>query len=278
MTERGQLHTDDGITLAWQCDGDHDLPPLLLANSLGTTMAMWEPQIPLWTQRRRVIRFDTCGHGGSAIRPTGFGIERLARDAVSVLDHLGIARADFVGLSLGGMVGQWLGMHAGHRLGRLVLANTSAHMPPPAGWDARIATVLIDGMAAIGPAVVERWFTRDFRDRSPVPARMQSALIDIPASGYAATCAAIRDMDFRDEVSAITCPTLVIGGLHDPATPPPHSEQLATSIVGSAIVWLEAAHFSNLEQPQKFASAVVEFLSRGVGRRTIESAGNRTSS
>jgi 3-oxoadipate enol-lactonase len=266
MTERGRLHTDDGFMLAWQCDGDHDLPPMLLANSLGTTMAMWDPQIPLWTQMRRVIRFDTCGHGGSEIRPTGFGIERLGRDAVAVLDQLGIARADFVGLSLGGMVGQWLGIHTSDRLGRLVLANTSAHMPPPAGWDARIATVLADGMAAIVPAVVERWFTPDFCARSPIPTMMQSVLLDIPNRGYAAACAAIRDMDFRDDVSAITCPTLVIGGRHDPATPPPHSMELATSIADSAIVWLEAAHLSNLEQPQQFTSAVAAFLTDGVDR------------
>ncbi len=260
MTNLGQLQTDDGIMLAWRDDGDPDSPPLLLANSLGTTMAMWDAQIPLWMQSHRVIRFDTCGHGRSAIRPTGFGIDRLGLDALAVLNHFGIDRANFVGLSLGGMVGQWLGMHAAHRLSRLVLANTSAHIPPAAAWDARIMSVLTDGMTAIGSAVAERWFTPDFFAQSLVPAMMQAMLHGISAPGYAAACAAIRDMDFSDGVSAITCPTLIIGGLHDPATPPPHSTQLAEAITGAAIIWLEAAHLSNAEQPQLFATAVANFF------------------
>jgi 3-oxoadipate enol-lactonase len=261
MTEHGTIFTDDGFALAWRSDGDPALPPLLLANSLGTTMAMWDSQIWLWTQSHFVIRFDTCGHGGSAIRPVGFGIDRLGLDALAVLDHLAIDRANFVGLSLGGMVGQWLAIHNAHRIGRLVLANTSAHMPSTASWDARIASVFKYGVTAIGSAVVERWFTPEFRAQSPVPAMSQAMLVGISPLGYMAACVAIRDMDFSDSVSTITCPTLIIGGLHDPATPPPHSIQLAKAITGAAIIWLEAAHLSNAEQPQLFATAVNDFLS-----------------
>jgi 3-oxoadipate enol-lactonase len=262
MTESGTIKTDDGISLSWRADGDPSLPPLLLANSLGTAMAMWEQQLALWTSVRRVIRFDTCGHGMSAARATGFGIDRLGLDALAILDHLGIERADFVGLSLGGMVGQWLGITAPHRLNRLVLANTSAHMPPPETWNARIATVLSDGLPAISSAVLGRWFTPAFLAHSPVPAAFETALVSSSPQGYAAACASIRDMDFRDQLKTIKRPTLVIGGLHDPATPPAHSELLAREIASAQIVWLNAAHLSNVEDPINFGEAVSNFLTQ----------------
>lgn len=262
MSDCGTLLTDDGITLAWQRDGDPGLPPLLLANSLGTTRAMWEPQLADWTATHHVIRYDMCGHGASAVRPGGFAIERLGRDALAVLDHLGIAQAAFVGLSLGGMVGQWLGFAAPDRIARLVLANTSAHMPPREAWDARIATVQTQGLAAIVPAVIERWFTPEFRAISPRPAALAATMIAGSPIGYAAACAAIRDMDLRSELPRITVPTLVIGGTADPATPSPHSQLLADAISDSTLVWLDAAHFSNLEQSEAFTAAVAAFLVR----------------
>ncbi len=264
MTQHGTITTDDGVAFAWRSDGDHELPPLLLANSLGTTMAMWEPQVPIWAKTHRVIRYDMCGHGASADRPAGFGIERLGRDALALLDDLGITTISFVGLSLGGMVGQWLGIAVPDRLAQLVLANTSAHMPPREAWDNRIAAVRNDGLAAIAPAVVERWFTPEFRSHSPVPDQIAAVMMAGSAAGYAASCAAIRDMDFRDQLSRITASTLVIGGTADPATPPPHSQTLADVIAGSELVWLDAAHLSNLECPEEFTAAVAQFLTRPV--------------
>lgn len=260
MTEHGTILTDDDIALAWRSDGDPALPPLLLANSLGTTMAMWEPQLPIWTTTHRVLRYDMCGHGASAVRPTGFGIDRLGRDALAILDHLGIARTAFVGLSLGGMVGQWLGFSAPDRLARLVLANTSAHMPPREAWDARIATVRAQGLEAIAPAVIDRWFTPSFRAISAVPDNIAAIMTAGSSEGYAAACAAIRDMDFRAQLATICAPTLVIGGTFDPATPPPHSELLAGSIKNIDLVWLDAAHLSNLERPLKFGMNILNFL------------------
>ncbi len=262
MNDTGTILTDDGIALAWRSHGDAALPPLLLANSLGTTMAMWEPQLPVWSATHRVIRYDMCGHGASAVRPTGFGIDRLSRDAIAILDHFGIARAAFVGLSLGGMVGQWLGFSASDRITRLVLANTSAHMPPREGWDTRIATVRAHGLAAIAPAVIERWFTPTFCMASSVPHAVAAMMTAGSPDGYAAACAAIRDMDFREQLPLIGVPTLVIGGTQDPATPPPHSELLANAIPHSALEWLEAAHLSNLERPDAFTAAVAAFLVR----------------
>lgn len=262
MTQHGKVTTDDGVTLAWRSDGDPELPPLLLANSLGTTMAMWEPQVPIWATTHRVIRYDMCGHGASSDRPAEFGIERLGRDTLALLDYLGIAKTAFVGLSLGGMVGQWLGIAAPARLTHLVLANTSAHMPPRESWDRRIATVRANGLAAIAPAVVERWFRPAFRTQSPVPEQIAATMTIGSAEGYAAACAAIRDMDFRDQLSRITAPALVIGGTADPATPRPHSQTLADVIAASELVWLDAAHLSNLERPEQFAAAVARFVTR----------------
>ena len=264
MIEMGTILTDDGIELAWRSDGDPALPPLLLANSLGTTMAMWEPQLPIWTATHRVIRYDMCGHGASGVRPTGFGIDRLGRDALAILDQFAIARASFVGLSLGGMVGQWLGFAAPERIAHLVLANTSAHMPPPDAWDNRIAMVSAQGLAAIVPAVIDRWFTPAFRAASPIPDTIAALMTAGSPDGYAAACAAIRDMDFRNMVGAITAVTLVIGGTEDPATPPSHSEYLAQQIAGSALTWLDAAHLSNMERPTEFADLVADFLIRRI--------------
>ncbi len=263
MIETGVVRTDDGVALAWRTDGDARLSPLLLANSLGTTMAMWDEQIAIWSTTHRVIRFDTCGHGGSAVRPSGFGIDRLGRDAVTILDALSLASADFVGLSLGGMVGQWLAIAEPTRVGRLVLANTSAHMPPREAWDARIAAVLTGGIATIAPAVLERWFTPQFLQTSHQPTTVAAAMIAGSREGYTAACAAIRDMDLRDRLSSIDNPVLVVGGLFDPATPPEHSKLLYTSIKGAQIVWLEAAHLSNIEQADRFADVVTKFLSPG---------------
>lgn len=262
MTDAGTILTDDGIALAWRSDGDAALPPLLLANSLGTTIAMWEPQLPVLSTTHRVIRYDMCGHGESAVRPAGFAIDRLGRDALAILDHLGIARAAFVGVSLGGMVGQWLGFSASDRITRLVLANTSPHMPPREGWDTRIATIRAQGLAAIAPAVIDRWFTPAFRMASSVPDAIAAVMTAGSPEGYAAACAAIRDMDFRAQLPLIGVPTLIIGGTQDPATPPPHSQLLADTIPDCALEWLDAAHLSNLERPDAFTAAIAAFLLR----------------
>lgn len=262
MSEHGKIVTDDGISLAWRTDGNRMAQPLLLANSLGTTMEMWEPQLAEWSLSHHIIRYDMCGHGASSVRRSGFGIDRLGQDALTILDHFGIKQTAFVGVSLGGMIGQWLGFAAPDRIARLVLANTSAHMPPPEAWNMRIATVRNQGLSAIVPAVIERWFTPSFRATSPLPGALAAIMAAGSPEGYTAACAAIRDMDFRENVAAISAPTLVIGGKADPATPPPHSQQLSKAIPRSALRWLKAAHLSNLEQPTAFADAVADFLMR----------------
>jgi 3-oxoadipate enol-lactonase len=252
---------DDGRRIALRIDEPADRPPLLLSNSLGTTFRMWDAQMSHLSEAFRVIRYDSRGHGQSDAPAGDYSIGRLAADALAVLDSLQIETAAFVGLSKGGMVGQWLGAHAPERLTRLVLANTAAWMGPAQAWQARIDTVMRDGMGAITDAVLERWFTPGFRERAPeAVAPVRDMLLATAPQGYAGCCAAIRDMDQRASLSAIRVPTLVIGGLQDPATPPAKAEEIAAGVPDSRLVMLDAAHLSNIEQPQAFTAALLAFL------------------
>ncbi|WP_421839511.1 3-oxoadipate enol-lactonase [Novosphingobium sp.] len=260
MTQSSGLAAmNDGAAIAWTLEGPEDGPVLLLSNSLGTSSAMWQPQLPAFAARYRVLRYDTRGHGQSAVSLGDYGLDRLGRDVVDLLDALGLDQVDFCGLSLGGMTGQWLGVFAPDRVRRLVLANTSAFMGPPTGWQDRMNRVRREGMAAIADAVIARWFTPAFAS-TPATAEVLETLLKTDPAGYAGCCAAIRDMDLRRIVSLIDRPTLVISGVQDPATPPEHAEFLHQAITGSTLVSFDASHLSNIEQPAAFAEAVLEFL------------------
>ncbi len=253
--------TDDGCVIAFDYQPLPGRPVLVLSPSLGTAMALFEPQLAAFRQHYGVLRYDPRGHGATSVPAGGYAMDRLGRDVVELLDHLAIDRAHFLGVSLGGMVGQWLGYRAPERLLRLVLANTSAYMGPPDGWAGRIATVHAQGMAAIAEAVVERWFTAGFRQSHPAPVDHARAMLKATdPGGYAGCCAAIRDMDLRPTAALVRVPTLVIAGLDDPATPPPHARFLADTIAGAQLAGLAAAHLSNLERPVEFNEAVVQFL------------------
>lgn len=255
------IFTGDGCRIAWRFDGADDAPILLLSNSLGTDMGMWEPQMAAWAQGFRVLRYDQRGHGASDAPAGGYSIDRLGRDVIELLDALQIETVDFCGLSLGGMVGQWLGIGEARRLRRLILANTSSYMGPPIAWDARIALVREQGMAPLAQASVERWFTRDFARSAPGAIAPISAMLQATdPQGYAGCCAAIRDMDMRRTVTLIDIPTLVIGGNQDLATPPPHSEALVRAIAPANLKMVEAAHLSNVEKADWFGLAVNNFL------------------
>jgi 3-oxoadipate enol-lactonase len=250
----------DGCRLAYRLDGPSDAPVLMLSNSLGTTHEMWSPQMPAFSARFRVLRYDARGHGASDVPSGPYSIDRLGRDAVELLDALDLARVWFCGLSMGGMVGQWLGSHVPERLAGLVLANTAAYMGPPSSWQARIATVRAQGMAALTEAVLQRWFTPDFIARSPdAVAPVRAMLLACEPEGYIGCCSAIRDMDQRLTARVIGVPTLLISGAHDPATPPADAALLNAAIAGSRVVSLEAAHLSNIEQAAGFNAALLAF-------------------
>ena len=181
------------------------------------------------------------------------------------MDELGIANAHFCGLSMGGMTGMWLGVHAPKRINRLVLCNTSALIGPAEVWNTRIAKVDSEGMDAIVPAVIDRWFTPAFQQRAPQEvAQERDMLLQTPADGYTANCAAVRDMDQRADVVNIKAPTLVIAGTHDLATPAKDGKAVADSIPGARYVELDAAHLSNWEQAERFTATLVDFLTEGV--------------
>lgn len=255
------ITTGDGCRIAYRFDGPQDAPCLLLSNSLGTDMTMWTPQMAALSAGYRVLRYDSRGHGASDAPVGGYSMDRLGCDVIELLDALKIVEVEFCGLSLGGMIGQWLGIRAPSRLRKLVLANTSSRMGPPASWNGRIASVRQDGMAPLANASVERWFTTGFSAANPQAlAPIRAVLMTTDPVGYAGACAAIRDMDMRRTASLIEVPTLVIGGTLDPATPPPHAQALATAIADAQLVWLEAAHLSNVERPGEFSAAVLTHI------------------
>ncbi len=234
---------------------------VVLSNSLGTIFSMWDPQVPPLERHFRVLRCDTRGHGHTAVTPGPYSIERLGRDVLGLLDALGIDRVHFCGLSIGGMIGMWLGVNAPARLRRLVLCNTAAKVGTAETWNARIESVRNGGMKSVAPGVLERWFTPEFRARSPqVVSSVLRMLETAPPEGYVACCAAVRDMDQREAISAIRVPTLIISGARDSATPPAEGRFLAGRIAGAQCAELPAAHLSNLEAPEQFSSELVRFL------------------
>lgn len=251
----------DGCRIAYCLDGPADAPVLLLSNSLGTRWDMWAAQMPALVARYRVLRYDSRGHGRSEVPPGAYGMDRLGRDVIELLDALGLESVHFCGLSKGGMVGQWLGARASERLRKLVLANTSAFMGPPPAWDARIAAVRAGGMAALTEAVIARWFTPGFVERAPRKvAPVRDMLLATAPEGYAGCCAAIRDMDQRLTASLIRAETLVIAGAEDPATPPDDGRWLAANIPGGQLKVLGAAHLSNIEADEDFTRTLLDFL------------------
>jgi 3-oxoadipate enol-lactonase len=249
--------------LAIEAEGDEASPVLLLSNSLSSDSTMWDDQLPHWLRRFRVVRYDHRGHGRSAAPPGPYRMDDLGRDALAVLDHLGIARAHFCGLSMGGMVGMWLLTHAPERIDRAVLANTSAHMGPPELWNGRIKLAQEGGMEATVEPTVKRWFPAAFHASAPATIdRMRAMIRRTSVAGYVGCCEAIRDMDQRESIRAIRRPTLVVIGANDPATTPEAGRAIHAAIPGAGLAVLEAAHISNVEQPEIFTRVVEEFLAQ----------------
>jgi 3-oxoadipate enol-lactonase len=244
-------------------EGPDNAPVLMMSNSLSSNLTMWDPQVTALKDRFRIIRYDSRGHGKSTSPARPYSIAELGRDALNILDALNISKAHWLGLSKGGMVGQWLVTHHGARLDKVILANTAARMGPPDLWNQRIRLVNAQGMQAIVEGTLERWFTKRFVDSgSPVINDVRKMVSATPAQGYTGCCAAIRDMDQREAISAIRNPVLVIVGAHDPATPPDAGALIASRITGAKLVTLDASHVSNLEQPDAFTKAVADFLAR----------------
>lgn len=251
----------NGCPINVEVKGPENKPVLMLSNSLGTTLHMWDPQVAALTQHFRLVRYDRRGHGQSGV-PTGpYNMEMLGRDVLAILDALQIEKINWCGLSMGGMVGMWLGANAPQRINRLILSNTSAYMPNKDIWTDRINTVREKGLAAIVAGNMERWLTKDFRDREPEKTRwITEMFLTTKPEGYIACGEAVRDMDHREIIRSITAPTLVIAGRHDPATTVDAGEFIRKSIPGASMTVLEAAHIANVEQPQEYTDTMLRFL------------------
>jgi len=251
----------DGCTIHVEAEGPGGAPVLMLSNSLGTNLHMWDEQVAPFTRHFRLVRYDRRGHGKSSVPKGPYSMDRLGRDVLAILDGLGIERIHWCGLSMGGMVGMWLGAHAANRIDKLILSNTSCYFPDKAMWNGRIKLVREKGLAAVVDANMERWFTKEFRERSPEAInRIRDMFLATNVEGYVGCGEAIRDMDHRPLLAKISAPTLVIAGRHDPATTLEAGEFIAQHMPNATLAVLNTAHIANMEQPKVYADTVLGFL------------------
>jgi 3-oxoadipate enol-lactonase len=243
-------------------EGPRDAPAVVLSGSLGSTVAMWDPQVPALSERFRVIRYDHRGHGGSPVPPGPYEVADLAGDLLAILDRLEVTRAHLCGLSLGGQVVMWIAAHAPDRVDRLVLCCTSAWFGPPEPWLERAETVRAHGTGAVARAVVGRWFTPGFAAANPAMVEQTRAMIAAtPPEGYASCCEAVGRADLRADLAAIRAATLVVGGAQDPGVPPDRIEALADGITGSRVAVVDpAAHLANVEQAEGVTQLILDHL------------------
>ncbi len=255
------LERENGARTYYEVAGNRGAPALLLLNSLGTTLEMWELQMAVLQEVFLVIRLDCRGHGRSGVTPGPYTLEQLGRDALEVLNVLKLDRVHVCGLSLGGLVAQWLGIHAAGRVHRLILCCTAARIGTREGWDERIAAVEANGVRPLIPAILERWYTASFlAGGNEAVSKTRSMLEAADPAGYAGCCAALRDADLRGEIAGISAPTLILYGAHDKVTPAADANFLEASIAGAKTVELDAAHLANAEAAKAFTAAVVSFL------------------
>ncbi|WP_313625807.1 3-oxoadipate enol-lactonase [Achromobacter sp.] len=264
MQNLSSFTTGDGVRIAYRYDGDSALPVLVLSNSIGTTLHMWDDQIPALSRAFRVLRYDTRGHGASGVPQGPYSLDRLGRDVIELMDGLGIGRAHFLGLSLGGIIGQWLGVHAPDRIDRLVLANTSGYLGPAPQWDERIAATLqAPDMTDTAATFLCNWFPASMLEAGgPVIEAFRAMLLATDRKGLAGAFAAVRDMDLRRTAALINRPTLVIAGRDDTVTAASHGERIAATVPGAELLVLPAVHLSNIERPAEFLDAVLTFLAQ----------------
>jgi len=252
-----------GFPLHVEVAGRQNAPVLMLSNSLCTDLRMWDDQIPAFTEQFRVVRYDRRGHGRSGVPKGPYSVDDFGRDALAIMDGLGLGTVNWCGLSMGGMVGQWLGANAPERVDKLVMSNTHSYYADKAVWDQRMKLARENGMAAAAGPAMERWFTREARERRPDKvALIQRMFAESNLDGYLACCTAIRNMDMRPTHPRIKAPTLVIVGRQDPATPPAAGEEVARRIAGATLATIDASHLSNIGQPKAYADLVLNFLMR----------------
>jgi 3-oxoadipate enol-lactonase len=256
------ITTTDKTRLYYRLEGGEGLPVLVLSSSIGTDHGLWAQQMPGLLEHFQVLRYDTRGHGASDAPRAEYSIEQLGRDVLTLADTLNIQKFAFCGLSLGGMIGQWLGVNASNRVTSLILANTSPKLSPKSNWDDRRRAVLEGGMNAIIDTAMSRFFSPEtLQSGNPYVQSIRATFLATDPVGYAGCCSAIRDMDHTSSLHEITASTLVIAGDRDVATPwEGHGEILIREIPGARAVHLPAAHLANVETPRAFTIALLDFL------------------
>jgi 3-oxoadipate enol-lactonase len=241
-------------------------PWITLSHSLACDSSMWNDQVTLLAQHFKVLCFDTRGHGQSDAPAGPYTLDSLADDAYHLMQHLGIRQTHWLGLSLGGMIGQTFALKYPEHVASLTLAATTSRGLPaaPAMWAERANTARTQGMAALLEGTLARWFTAPSREaRLPVIDRIAQTILATPAEGYAGCCEAIAGLDLTDRLHTLTCPTLVIVGEEDQGTPPAMSRIIHEHIAGSSLTLIpQAAHLVNAERPEAFNQALMAFLQR----------------
>lgn len=250
------------LEIAYRFDGPENGPVLLVANSLMANGSMWDWNTPAFTDRYRILRYDKRGHGRSSLVPGPYSIAQLADDAIGLLDALNINQVHFMGLSIGGMIGQQLGARYPERILSLSLCNTASEMPPRSMWEDRFQIARTQGLAGLVDGTLQRWFTAPFIKRAPQDIeKVRQMILGTNVDGYIGCGSAVRDMAQSTMLLKIKAPTLVLSGRHDPACTVDQGIVLHKLIDQSEMVIIEdAAHLSNIEQPERFNHAVRKFI------------------
>jgi len=252
----------------YKISGTPNSPVLVFSNSLGANMSMWDELIPFLLPYFQVLQYDTRGLGGSEITEDSYTIELLGQDVIDLLDQLKIEKAYFCGLSMGGLIGQWLAINHPERFSKIIIANTAAKIGNAETWNSRMETIKKSGMEAIVDATMERWFTENFRANNPKRvSETKTMFLNSDVLGYSNCCAAVRDADFRVDLDKITSKVLVIRGDEDAVTNTDHAEFLAQHIPDATLGILSARHLSATELPEQFAALLIQFI---VGKTTFE--------
>lgn len=251
-----------GARLAYRVDGPDHAPPLIMVNSLGTDMRMWDPQLPFLNGTLRLIRYDCRGHGASDAPVGDYTLEQLGSDLLALMDKLHLEQAAICGLSLGGIVALWCALTYPKRITRVVCANTAARIGTRESWHARIEAVRAGGMLGIRDAIVARFLSENYRQHHPETVQQISKMVEaINPQGYIGACAALREADLREQVGMIRIPSLILAGELDEATPPSLAQELHAAIAGSQLhIFRATAHLSNIERPKEFSEAILNFL------------------
>jgi len=254
----------NGIRVNYELSGKKGAPVVVLSHSLSSNLLMWNPQMDALNPYFHVLRYDTRGHGATDGPSGSYTLELLAEDVIGLLDALGMDRVHFVGLSMGGMIGQCLVLNHPHRLESLVLCDTASIVPAEAQpvWQERLDKVRKKGMEALSEETMERWFTPAFLKQNPPMVKLiREQILATPVAGYMGCAEAIRRLNYLDRIAMIKISTLIMVGEDDPGTPVSASEAMHERITGSKLVVLPSArHLSNVEQPDAFNAALLKYL------------------